>query len=214
MNGRVVRELGTRVSEGDRVEVDGTLLKPQARDVVVLNKPAGVVTTMRDPQGRRTVADLMRERSMKKTRLVPVGRLDYDTSGVLLLTNDGDLAFALTHPRFSVEKIYRATLVGRLEPAELERLSGGVVIDGRRTAPARLRVVATSRNRSVVDLTLHEGRYRQVRRMFEAVGHPLDSLVRLRFGPISLGALRPGEFRAPTERESKALDMLVRNSRT
>lgn len=213
VNGRVVRELGTRVEEADRIEVDHALIKRQPREIIVLNKPVGVVTTMRDPEGRRTVADLMSERGAGSKRLVPVGRLDFDTSGVLLLTNDGDLAFALTHPKFGAVKIYRATLGGRLEPSDVERLSSGIMLDGRRTAPARLRVVAASRERSVVDLTLHEGRYRQVRRMFEAVGHPLIGLVRLRFGPVTLGALRPGEIRTPTERERKALDTLLRNSR-
>jgi 23S rRNA pseudouridine2605 synthase len=213
VNGRIIRELGARVEIDDRIEVDRALVKPQPREILVLNKPAGIVTTMRDPEGRRTVADLMRERGIKGKRLVPVGRLDFDTSGVLLLTNDGDLAFALTHPKFGARKIYRATLAGRLEPSEMERLSTGIVLDGRRTAPAQLRVVAASRERSVVDLTLHEGRYRQVRRMFEAVGHPLIGLVRLRFGPVTLGALRPGEIRALTERERKALDALLRNSR-
>lgn len=213
VNGRVVRELGTRVDADERVEVDGRIVNLQPHEVLVLHKPSGVVTTMRDPEGRTTVADLMRRRGLSATRLVPVGRLDYDTSGVLLLTNDGDLAFSLTHPRFGVEKVYRATLTGRLQAAALARLQTGIVLEGRRTAPVSARVVAAAHERSVVDLTLHEGRYRQVRRMFEALGHPLISLVRLRFGPIALGALRPGELREPTERERKALDALLRKSR-
>ena len=214
VNGKLVRELGSRVEDGDRVEVDGrTVIMPQ-REVLVLHKPVGVVTTMSDPEGRRTVADLVREqRGPKSVRLVPVGRLDYDTSGVLLLTNDGDLAYALTHPRFGVDKVYRAILRGRLEPEALEKLRGGIVLEGRRTSPAMLRVVTVSRDRSVIDLTLHEGRYRQVRRMFEAVGHPLVALERLRFGPVSLGSLRTGHLREPTPQERKALDVLLLNSR-
>jgi len=214
VNGKLVRELGSRVEDGDRVEVNAkTVVMPQ-REVLVLHKPLGVVTTMSDPEGRRTVEDIVREhRGARSARLVPVGRLDYDTSGVLLLTNDGDLAYALTHPRFGVDKVYRATLRGRLEPEMVEKLRRGIFLEGRRTSPAMLRVVSVSRDRSVVDLTLHEGRYRQVRRMFEVVGHPLVSLERLRFGPVSLGSLRPAHLRELTPSERKALDVLLLNSR-
>jgi 23S rRNA pseudouridine2605 synthase len=131
----------------------------------------------------------------------------------LLLTNDGDLAFALTHPRFGVDKVYRATLRGRLEPAAVEKLRGGVSLEGRKTSPADLRVVSVSRDRSVIDLSLHEGRYRQVRRMFDRVGHPLVALERLSFGPVILGSLRPAHLRELTPRERKALDVLLLNSR-
>jgi pseudouridine synthase len=215
VNGKLVRELGSRVEDGDRVNVNGHLVVMPRREVVVLNKPVGVVTTMRDPEGRRTVEDVIRShRGAGAARLVPVGRLDYDTSGVLLLTNDGDLAYTLTHPRFGVEKVYRATLRRRLEPEAVEKLRKGIVLEGRRTSPAELRVVAVGRDRSVVDLTLHEGGYRQVRRMFETVGHPLVGLERLRFGPVTLGALRPGQTRELTPSERKALDALLRNSPT
>jgi pseudouridine synthase len=215
VNGKLVRELGSRVEDGDRVNVNGHLVVMPRREVVVLNKPVGVVTTMRDPEGRRTVEDVMRShRGAGAARLVPVGRLDYDTSGVLLLTNDGDLAYTLTHPRFGVEKVYRATLRRRLEPEAVEKLRKGIVLEGRRTSPAELRVVAVGRDRSVVDMTLHEGGYRQVRRMFEVVGHPLVGLERLRFGPVTLGALRPGQTRELTPSERKALDALLRNSPT
>lgn len=215
INGKVVRELGTRVESGDRVDLDGRRLHAQRREIVALHKPVGVVTTMRDPEGRKTVADLLREvRAPSAPRLVPVGRLDYDTSGLLLLTNDGDLAFALTHPRFGVEKVYRVTLRGRLEPEALSRLERGIVLDGRRTAAARLRVVSAAVDRSIVDLTLHEGRYRQVRRMFEAVGHHVLALQRRRFGPIRLGGLPPGKLRALDPRERKALAALLRTSRS
>ena len=213
VNGAVIRELGTKVQPGDRVELDGKNVHAQQREILALHKPAGIVSTMRDPQGRRTVADLLRElRGPSASRLVPVGRLDYDTSGVMLVTNDGDLAYALTHPRFGVEKIYRATVRGRLEPDAVRRLQDGILLEGRRTSPARLRVVAVQANRSVVDLTLHEGRYRQVRRMFEAMGHAVVSLQRLRFGPVKLGALRPGRLRELSPAERKALDALLRTS--
>ncbi len=210
VNGEVVTELGRQVGPADRVEYRGSPLVPvQRHTTLVLHKPVGVVTTMRDPQGRRTVADLMRSAGVA-ARLVPVGRLDYDTSGLLLMTDDGDLAYVLTHPRFGVAKTYRAVARGRIGPAQLERLAAGVRLEGKRTAPALLRVVALRRDHSVVDITLHEGRNRQVRRMFEAVGHPLTTLVRTHFGPIALGTLPPGHVRPVTEREGRELDALKR----
>lgn len=207
--GRVVRELGTSVDDGARVEVDGRVVRPVAtRTYVVLHKPVAVMTTMRDPEGRRTVAELVR-RAGVTARVVPVGRLDYDTSGVLLLTDDGETANVLTHPRFGVEKTYRATLRGRLEPAAVEKILRGVRLDEGRAAPAQLRVVAVRRDVSLVDITLHEGRNRQVRRMFEVVDHPVVALVRLRFGPISLGDLAPGALRPATDRELAGLRRIV-----
>jgi 23S rRNA pseudouridine2605 synthase len=209
VEGRVVRELGTSVGDGAQVEVDGRIVRPaETRTYVVLHKPAGVMTTMRDPEGRRTVADIMR-RAGVTARVVPVGRLDYDTSGVLLLTDDGEAANVLTHPRFGVEKTYRATLRGRLEPGAVEQILRGVRLDEGRTAPAQIRVVAVRRDVSVVDVTIHEGRNRQVRRMFETVEHPVVALTRLRFGPVSLGDLSVGEVRPVTERELAALRRVV-----
>jgi 23S rRNA pseudouridine2605 synthase len=205
VGGSVVRELGTSVDDAARVEVDGRVVRPAAtRTYVVLHKPIGVVTTMRDPEGRRTVADLVRRAGIT-ARVVPVGRLDYDTSGVLLLTDDGEIANVLTHPRFGVEKTYRATLRGRLEADAVERILRGVRLEEGRAAPARLRVVAVRRDVSLIDLTIHEGRNRQVRRMFETVDHPVIALVRLRFGPIGLGDLPVGGVRAATDREVAAL---------
>jgi 23S rRNA pseudouridine2605 synthase len=209
VGGRVVRELGTSVTDDARVEVDGRVVRPPAeRTYVVLHKPAGVMTTMRDPEGRRTVADVVR-RAGVSARVVPVGRLDYDTSGVLLLTDDGETANVLTHPRFGVEKTYRATLRGRLEPSAVEQLLHGVRLEEGRAAPAQLRVVAVRRDVSLVDVTIHEGRNRQVRRMFEVVDHPVIALARLRFGPIALGELAPGAVRPATDREVAALHRIV-----
>jgi 23S rRNA pseudouridine2605 synthase len=214
VGGRVVRELGTSVDEDARVELDGRLVRPAlVHRYVVLHKPAGVMTTMRDPEGRRTVAEIVR-RSGVAQRVVPVGRLDYDTSGVLLLTDDGELANVLTHPRFGVEKSYRATVRGRLEPGAVEAILHGVRLEEGRAAPAQLRVVAVRRDVSLVDVTLHEGRNRQVRRMFEQVGHPVVALARLRFGPISLGELPVGAVRDVTERELAALHRVVSAART
>jgi 23S rRNA pseudouridine2605 synthase len=207
VNGKVVRELGTVVGTDDRIDVSGKPIELQTQPTYLLmNKPVNVVTTMRDPQGRRTVAELIPK---ALPRVVPVGRLDYDTSGVLLLTNDGELANRLTHPRFGVEKTYRAVINGRLNSDEVHRLQSGVLLEEFRAAGARLRVIATRRDTSVVDITIHEGKNRQVRRMFEAVGHPVLELSRLRFGPLKLGDLPPGHARQLTEREVAQLHRLL-----
>jgi 23S rRNA pseudouridine2605 synthase len=213
VGGQVVRELGTSVADGARVEVDGRVVRPaQTLTYVVLHKPVGVMTTMRDPEGRRTVAELVR-RAGVAARVVPVGRLDYDTSGVLLLTDDGETANVLTHPRFGVEKTYRATLRGRLEPGAIEKILRGVKLEEGRAAPALVRVVAVRRDVSLVDITIHEGRNRQVRRMFEVVDHPVLALVRLRFGPVSLGELAVGAVRPATDRERAALHRVAAEAR-
>ena len=200
VNGRVVREFGTSVAQGDRVDVSGALVEvPVAPSYVVLHKPVKVLTTMRDPAGRRTVASLV---PPGRGRLVPVGRLDYDTSGVLLLTDDGDLAYVLTHPRFGVEKTYRALVRGRLGPREVRHVLDGIRLDE-----------GTGTTYSEVDLTIHEGRNRQVRRMFDAIGHPVVSLVRLRFGPIALGDLPAGRCREAGEKELAALRVVAQAAR-
>jgi pseudouridine synthase len=206
VNGLTVRELGTVVDpRSDRVEYGGRVVVAATEPAyLVLHKPFGVVTTMHDPQGRRTVADIIRSHGVER-RVVPVGRLDYDTAGVLLLTDDGDLAHVLTHPRFGVEKTYRAAVRGRLSPDDIAALSAGVKLEDGPAAPARLHVVAVRRTRSTVDITIHEGRNRQVRRMFEQLGHPVLDLTRLRFGPVALGSLGPGELRAAGEREVREL---------
>ncbi|MGA8535353.1 MAG: pseudouridine synthase [Candidatus Tumulicola sp.] len=203
INGRVVRTLGTLVHAGDRVEFGGAPVSAaEDRTYLVMHKPAGVVTTMRDPQGRRTIAQLL----PPGPRIVPVGRLDYDTSGVMLLTNDGELANRLLHPRFGVEKTYRATLGGRLSPLDVQRIGSGITLGDVRARPAKVRVVSVRRDHSVVDVSLHEGRNRQVRRMFEALGHRVVQLTRLRFGPIALGDLAPGDTRPLTKKERSALE--------
>jgi 23S rRNA pseudouridine2605 synthase len=208
VNGRVVRELGTIVKAGDKVDVSGTPIAPIAQTAyLVVHKPSGVMTTMRDPQGRRTVADLVPK---GMPRVVPVGRLDYDTAGVLLMTNDGNLANRLLHPRYGVEKTYRATIGGRLSSDDVKALHDGVQLEGGELAAGALvRVVAVRAGSSVVDVSVREGRNRQVRRMFEALGHPVQALVRLRFGPIALGDLPAGHTRALTPKELSALLRVV-----
>jgi 23S rRNA pseudouridine2605 synthase len=205
VNGRVARELGTTVAPGDVVEYGGRVIEPAIEPAyLVMNKPHGVVTTMHDPEGRRTIADVL-VRGKVARRVVPVGRLDYDTSGVLLLTDDGALANVLTHPRYGVEKTYRAIVRGRLTPDQIASLQSGVRLEDGRAEPAQVRVVATRRDQSVIDLTIHEGRNRQVRRMFEELARPVLELTRLRFGPISLGDLVPGAIRDATAREVATL---------
>ncbi|HLX26603.1 MAG TPA: pseudouridine synthase [Candidatus Cybelea sp.] len=167
-----------------------------------MNKPVGVVTTMRDPQQRRTVADLL----PRGVRAVPVGRLDYDTGGLLLLTDDGELAHRLLHPRFGVEKTYRAAIEGRLSAEDVRLLHRGIRLGDFRSTGAKIRVAAVRRDHSVVDLTIHEGRNRQVRRMFEVLGHPVLALTRTQFGPLRLGALAGGAVRPLTQRELAALE--------
>jgi 23S rRNA pseudouridine2605 synthase len=208
VNGAVVRELGTTVSERDRVELAGKLVRlPSEKRYLVLNKPEQVMTTMRDPAGRRTVASLV---PREGGRVVPVGRLDYDTSGVLLLTNDGDLAHVLTHPRYGVEKTYRVVVQGRLQGEDMKRFIAGMALGDGKTAPAKVRVVRAGSAASELDVTIHEGRNRQVRRMFEATAHPVLSLVRLRFGPLALGDLRVGTWREATDKELAELRAIQR----
>jgi 23S rRNA pseudouridine2605 synthase len=194
-------ELNTFVSSGDAVEVDGRPVARQQLAHVLLHKPAGVVTTARDPQGRPTVVGLV----PAEPRVVPVGRLDADTTGVLLLTNDGPLAHRLAHPRYEVDKVYEAEVEGDPGPDDLRRLAEGVELDDGRTAPARARRLGPGR----VELTIHEGRKHQVKRMLEAVGHPVRRLHRSRYAGLDIGGLAPGEWRALTRAEVDELRLLV-----
>jgi 23S rRNA pseudouridine2605 synthase len=186
LNGDVAT-VGMQVGEGDEVRVDGRLVVPEAPTWILLNKPAGVVTTARDPQGRPTVLGLVDA----SVRVFPVGRLDRDTTGVLLLTNEGELANLLMHPRHGVEKTYVAAVRGDPSDEALAALRRGVELEDGPTAPARVRRLAPGR----VEITIHEGRNRQVRRMFEAVGHPVAALDRTRYAGIAAGDLARGESR-------------------
>ena len=179
--------LATFVEAGDRVELDGRELAPQPLAYVLLHKPAGIVTTARDPHGRPTVVGLVGH----ELRLVPVGRLDADTTGALLLTNDGPLAHRLMHPRYEVEKVYEAEVEGEPDEEALRRLAGGVELDDGPTAPARVRRLGPAR----LELTLHEGRKHQVKRMCAAVGHPVVRLHRSVYAGLDLDGLGPGAWR-------------------
>jgi 23S rRNA pseudouridine2605 synthase len=200
VNGRP-GELSTVVAEHDVVEVDGVRVERQPLSYLLLHKPPDVVTTASDPHGRKTVVELV----PSEPRVVPVGRLDVDTTGALLLTNDGDLAHRLAHPRYGVPKVYEAELVGTPTSDELELLRSGVELEDGVTAPAEVGVVGRSRRSSRLELTLHEGRKHQVKRMCEAVGHPVRQLHRVRYAGLDLDGLEPGAWRELTEDEVAAL---------
>jgi 23S rRNA pseudouridine2605 synthase len=207
VNGKVIRELGTKANpDTDEIKVDGRRIKEQKRKrYILLYKPRGYVTTRSDPEGRPTVMDLLKS---VKEYVYPVGRLDYDSEGLLLLTNDGDLAARLMHPSHEVEKVYEARVRGVPAPEELDRLASGIVIDGRRTAPAKIhvpdrpaKVTASGNEQTFVEIVLHEGRQRQVRRMFELIGHPVARLRRTRIGPITDEQIPIGHWRDLDEEE-------------
>lgn len=210
VNGATVREMGVKASASDDIRVDGRRLRAAERHrYILLNKPVGVVTTRSDPQRRRTVMDLL---AGVREAVYPVGRLDYDTEGLLILTNDGDLAAHLTHPRHGVDRTYEARVVGVPDERDMARLREGIPLDGRRTLPADAHLVNPGRTHGggVLVLTIREGRNRQVRRMCEAIGHPVDTLKRVRFGPISDRRLRAGEWRDLTEPEVARLKTLAK----
>ncbi|HET7138260.1 MAG TPA: pseudouridine synthase [Gaiellaceae bacterium] len=197
-------QLNTFVGASDDVRLDGRLLAKQQLAHVLLHKPAGVVTTARDPQGRPTVVDLVQH----DARVVPVGRLDADTTGVLLLTNDGDLAHRLAHPRYEIDKVYEVECRTRPSEADLRRLRDGVELDDGPTRPARVRRLAGNR----IEVVIHEGRNRQVRRMLEAVGNRVEHLHRSGYGPLALGGLEPGAWRELETAEVERLRSMTRDS--
>ena len=208
VNGAVVRELGTRVNPAtDEVRVNGRLAQPTATLLyIILNKPINTVTTAHDPQGRAVVLDLLPAAWIAQ-RVYPVGRLDRDTEGLLLLTNDGDLALRLTHPRYELTKEYEALVIGRPVGEDYDQLRNGLMLLGetRPTAPARAWQIAPAGAETWVGLELHEGRNRQARRMFGALGYPVRRLIRTRVGPLTLAGLAPGASRLLTEDEVAAL---------
>ena len=203
VNGVTITEMGVPVEDGDEVRVDGKVIRPEeVKRYVMYHKPAGEVTTVSDPEGRPCVLDHFRDEGV---RLYPVGRLDYDSEGLLLLTNDGALTERLLHPSHQVDKTYLARVSGKVTLETVRSLRMGVMLDDHRTAPAKVRIIKEETFATVVLVTIHEGRNRQVRRMFEENGHQVLQLRRVKFGPLELGDLPRGRWRDLTEEEVRRL---------
>jgi len=200
VNGEVVLSLGHKIDwQKDEVEVDGKRVKkPQRLIYLMLNKPAGYLVSLKDPSGRPTILELIKPLNI---RVFPVGRLDFESEGLLLLTNDGEFAFRATHPRYKVKKVYLVEIKGKPEPSELERLRKGIYLEGRKTAEAKIYILRASNKRSLLRVEIHEGRKREVRRMFEVLGHPVFKLRRLKFAGLDLGNLKKGKWRYLTKEE-------------
>jgi 23S rRNA pseudouridine2605 synthase len=209
VNGKVVTELGTKVKKGDTIEVENTILdNNKDYEYYILNKPREVVTTTSDEHGRKTVIDLIDT----TTRIYPVGRLDYDTTGILLLTNDGDLANKLMHPKSNIDKTYIAKVEGIVTGYAIKKLREGVVIDGYKTRPARVKLKKSDKNKntSLVEITIHEGKNHQVKKMFESVGYQVSKLKRTNYANLDLTNLRVGEYRKLSNKEIAILYSLVK----
>lgn len=208
VNGQVITELGTKVKSSDSISVEGNILDNNKNyEYYLLNKPRGVVTTTNDEFGRKTVLDLV----ISSNRIYPVGRLDYDTTGVLLLTNDGNLANKLMHPSSNIEKTYIAKIEGVMNPTSIMKLKKGVVIDGYKTRPAKVKVKSIDKkmNKSIVQITITEGKNHQVKNMFEAVGHKVLKLKREKYAIFDVKDLKIGEYRKLTFKEVAILYSLV-----
>ncbi len=209
VNGAVVQRLGSQADPiRDKIKVDGKLLSQIPRLYCLFHKPAGMITSMRDPQRRPSLGDWL-EPLGKRGRLFPVGRLDFNSSGLLVLTNDGELAQRLMHPRYGIRKSYRVKISGCPSERELERLRRGIGLADGVTAPAKVRVVQALKKNAWLELEIGEGRYREVRRMFEALGYFVEKLIRVHLGPIRLGSLAPGEMRSLSPQEITALKKAV-----
>ncbi len=209
VNGRVVLELGEKIDpDRDRIAANGRPVRGvEERPVyVLLNKPAGLVVSVKDPFGRPTVMDLLRA---VPVRVYPVGRLDLDTEGALLLTNDGELALRLAHPRYGVAKVYEARVEGEPRPEDLDKIRHGLFLEGRKTAPARVDLLRRSHSHATLRIEIREGRKREVRKLFEAVGCPVDRLVRVDFAGLDLEGLKPGAWRYLRDPEVKRLKALA-----
>lgn len=204
VNGKVVKELGIKVSPNDKVEVQGIPVEREEPVYYLMYKPRGVISSVNDDKGRKVVTDFLPH---VKQRVYPVGRLDYDTSGVLLLTNDGEFANLLMHPRNEIEKVYVAKIKGVPSKEKLNILQRGVVLEDGKTAPAKVKMISsdTKKETAIIEISIHEGKNRQVRRMFEAIGHPVLKLKRERYGGINLGGLTAGDVRELTPHEIKQI---------
>lgn len=209
VNGVVVDTLGAKASLSDSIVVEGKSLKEASLEYVLLYKPRGVISSASDDKGRKTVLDIVKS----DNRLYPVGRLDYDTSGLILLTNDGKLTNLLTHPSYEFEKTYIAKINEAVIPSKVKLLSSGVLVDGKKTARAKVRIKKIDRknHKSIIELTIHEGRYHQVKKMFSAIGYEVASLKRERYGFLTLDGLTSGEYRFLSIKEVKKLYNLANN---
>jgi 23S rRNA pseudouridine2605 synthase len=211
LNGKVVEHLGTRADPiSDKLTVDGRPAVLNRLRYYLYHKPVGVISSMSDPEGRQSIGQVVRE---SREHLFPVGRLDYDSSGLVLLTNDGELAQMLTHPKYGVAKVYRVKVRGHMEEKTLDRLASGVRLEDGMTLPAQVTLESRLDKKTRFVLTLHEGRQRQIRRMCEAVGHPVDKLSRVSIGTLKLGRLPPGQKRELHQEEILALWEFTRRSR-
>ncbi|MEY8370723.1 pseudouridine synthase [Aerococcaceae bacterium 50-4] len=204
VNGQVVKELGYKVSQADRIEVDEVPIYKEEPVYFVFYKPTGVISAVKDDKGRKVVTDFF---PGIEQRIYPVGRLDYNTSGLLLLTNDGEFANTLMHPRYEINKVYVAKVEGIITGEERKRLERGVEIDGAKTAPAQAKILSVDKDKktTIIELIIHEGRNRQVRKMLEAVGHPVAKLKRERYGFLDLKGMNPGDSRILLKHEIEEL---------
>lgn len=212
VNGKIVTELGVKVGSQDFVLVDGNPIDKEKKVYFLLYKPRGVISAAKDDKSRKVVTDYFTD---FEQRVYPVGRLDYDTSGLLLMTNDGELANQLMHPRYKVNKTYVAKVEGTPTNEELQKLRQGVVIDGKKTARAKCKVLSSDfqKKTSIVSLTIHEGRNHQVKKMFKAIGHPVQKLKRETYGFLNLNGLTSGDFRPLTSLEVSELKKTVRKGK-
>ena len=212
VNGQVVTELGTKVSHSDTVEVEGIKIEQEDKMYILFYKPTQVITSVSDDRGRKVVTDYFED---IETRIYPVGRLDYDTSGVLLLTNDGEFTNLMTHPRYHIKKKYVAKLKGYLMREQVKELEQGIELEDGFTQPAQVKIKNQNKekNTTLVEITISEGRNRQVRRMFEYFGHEVNKLTRIQFGPLDLKGLNAGEGRVLTPHEVKTLRHLAENGK-
>ncbi|MEH7380841.1 pseudouridine synthase [Bacillus sp. JJ1533] len=208
VNGKVVKELGIKVGSNDKIEVSGIPLEREEPVYFLFYKPRSVISSVSDDKGRKVVTDFFPE---IKARIYPVGRLDYDTSGLLLLTNDGEFANLLMHPKYEIEKVYVAKIKGIPAKEKLRQLERGVILEDGKTAPARVKLISMDKRKqtSIIEISIHEGRNRQVKRMFEAIGHQVMKLKRERFGFLTLQGLHTGEFRELLPHEVKQLRALA-----
>ncbi|MEE4240912.1 MAG: pseudouridine synthase [Desulfopila sp.] len=204
VDGIVITDMGAKIDpQRQQVLFDGRLVTAEKTKVyVLLNKPRGFVTTLSDPQGRPVVTSLVK---IKDTRLFPVGRLDLDTEGALILTNDGDFAQKVQHPSYEVTKTYEAVVAGRPDMQDIQSLERGIVLEGRTTAPASVRILQSAKRTTHIQITIHEGRKRQVKMMFRAIQHPVLQLKRIAYGNLSLGNLRQGSYRTLTPKDLKKI---------